>query len=267
MAVCRRKINNGFSKPTGNSKIVVSSNVAETSVTVPGIRYVIDTGLARIASYDHRSRTTRLPVTKISQASCNQRAGRCGRIGPGTCFRLYEEDDLVQRQEFTTPEIQRSNLAEVILQMIVLNLGDPADFPFLEPPKPSAVRDGFMLLRELGGIDNRNRLTSIGRLMAGLPIDPVISRIIIEAKKNDCLKEMTIIAAALAIQDPRVRPAEKEQLADKAHKIFAHQQSDFISLLNIWNGYHQPGRDLLLGKPEAFLLGTFPLFSKDARMD
>lgn len=229
----QRKIFQSFKKP----KIVVATNVAETSITVPGIQYVIDSGLARISRYNVRSKTTSLPVTKISKASCNQRKGRCGRIGPGTCVRLYSEEDYEARPQYTLPEIQRSNLAEVILQMIALRLGHPADFPFIDPPLTNAVREGYRLLRELGAIDRKNRLTATGRIMADLPIDPCISRIIIAAKEHNCLREIKIISAILAIQDPRIRPAEREQDADTAHKNFAHPHSDFISLLNIWNRF------------------------------
>ncbi len=220
-------------------KIVVATNVAETSITVPGIRYVVDTGLARIATYNARAKTIGLPVSKISKAACDQRKGRCGRIGPGVCVRLYAEDDYLGRPEYTLPEIQRSNLAEVILQMIALGLGDPAVFPFIDPPHRSAIRDGYALLRELGAISDRNHLTAHGKIMADLPIDPCISRIILEARDNNCLKEIKIIATALAIQDPRIRPAEKEKDADAAHKLFAHPHSDFLALLNIWNLFHQ----------------------------
>ncbi|BDD87107.1 ATP-dependent RNA helicase HrpA [Desulfofustis limnaeus] len=221
-------------KPHHQPKIVVASNVAETSLTVPGIRYVVDSGLARISTYNARSRTVNLPVTAISQANCDQRAGRCGRTGPGVCFRLFSEDDYRNRPAFAVPEIQRSNLAEVILQMIALKLGDPVAFPFLDPPKPLAIREGYRMLRELGAIDDGGRLTEYGSIMAQLPIDPVISRIIIEAEKNNCLTETVIIAAALALQDPRVRPADKEQAADQAHAAFADPRSDFIMLLTIW---------------------------------
>ncbi|MEE4167169.1 MAG: ATP-dependent RNA helicase HrpA, partial [Desulfocapsaceae bacterium] len=230
-----------FSQHNGY-KVVVATNVAETSVTVPGIRYVIDTGLARISSYNPRSRTTVLPVTRVSQASCNQRAGRCGRIGPGTCFRLYSKDDFLSRPEYTVPEIKRSNLAEVLLQMISLKLGNPAEFPFLEPPAPSAVREGYRLLEELDAITINKRLSADGRLMARLPIDPIISRVIIEASRNGCLSEMIIIASALAIQDPRVRPADKEVQADEAHKTFYHPSSDFMVLLAIWNTFSDRNR-------------------------
>ncbi len=221
------------------AKIVVATNVAETSVTVPGIRYVIDSGLARIGTYHTRSRTMRLPITRVSQASCDQRAGRSGRIGPGTCYRLFSKDDYNDRPPYTIPEIQRSNLAEVILQMVALNLGSPYDFNFLDPPQKSAIRDGFKTLQELGAITSEKTLSDYGRTMSRLPIDPVISRIIIEAGNNECLTEIVIIAAALAIQDPRTRPADKEQAADQAHSRFAAPQSDFLALLNIWNGYHE----------------------------
>ena len=221
------------------TKIVVATNVAETSITVPGIRYVVDSGLARISYYNVRSRITSLPVTRISRASCDQRKGRCGRIGPGVCVRLYSEEDYRNREEYTLPEIQRSNLAEVILQMISLDLGDPLTFPFIDSPHPNAVRDGYRLLTELGALDNRVKLTRYGRIMATLPIDPCIARIIIEAGKNGSLHEIRIIASAIAIQDPRVRPADMEKQADEAHKQFAHPQSDFLALLNIWNRFHE----------------------------
>jgi ATP-dependent helicase HrpA len=219
-------------------KIVVATNVAETSVTVPGIRYVVDSGLARISFYNVRAKTTSLPVSRISRASCDQRKGRCGRIGPGLCVRLYSEDDFLDRPDFTLPEVKRSNLAEVILQMISLNLGDPEKFPFLDPPFRNAVREGYRLLKELGAINNSQKLTRRGRLMADLPIDPCVARIIIEAKENNCLREIKIISAALAIQDPRIRPADHEKEADAAHRQFSHPHSDFMALLNIWNQFH-----------------------------
>lgn len=244
------------------NKIVVATNVAETSITVPGIYYVVDTGLARISSYNPRSRVTSLPVTRVSQASCNQRAGRCGRLGPGICFRLYTKDDYLSRPEFTVPEIQRSNLAEVILQMVTLNLGDPQDFPFLDPPDPSAIRDGYRILRELGALTDSRHLTKYGEIMSRLPIDPVISRIIIEADQKHCLKEIAIIAAALAIQDPRVRPADKEQLADEAHKVFSHPQSDFIALLNIWNSYHISDKKFSWSRLKRFCTENFLSFQR-----
>ncbi len=234
-AADQKRIFQSFRQP----KIVVATNVAETSITVPGIRYVVDTGLSRISSYNARAKTISLPIGRISKANCDQRKGRCGRTGPGICVRLYSEDDYKGRPDFTLPEIQRANLAEVILQMISLGLGDPAQFPFIDPPHRNAIRDGYALLRELGALSDRHHLTAYGKIMAGLPIDPCISRIILEAKGNNCLHEIKIIATALAIQDPRIRPAEREKEADAAHKLFAHPHSDFLVLLNIWNHFHQ----------------------------
>lgn len=224
---------------TGKLKIIVATNVAETSLTVPGIRYVIDSGYARISHYNSRAKTTSLPVTKISQASCDQRKGRCGRVGPGICMRLYTEEDYLDRSDYTVPEINRSNLAEVILQMISLGLGDPNSFPFIDPPSRSYVNEGYQLLRELGAINHHKKLTHNGRFMAQLPIDPCISRIMIEANELNCLKEIKIISALLAIQDPRVRPSEKENQADEAHKAFNHPHSDFLFYLNLWNGFQE----------------------------
>jgi len=233
-AADQRRIFQNFSKV----KIVIATNVAETSITVPGIRYVVDSGYARISSYNVRAKTTSLPVCKISKASCDQRKGRCGRIGPGLCIRLYSEEDFHDRADFTLPELKRSNLAEVILQMISLQLGAPEKFPFLDPPFKNTVKEGYRLLRELGAIEGNDRLTKQGRMMADLPIDPCIARIIIEAKDNNCLREIKIISAALAIQDPRIRPADQEKEADAAHKVFSHPNSDFMMLLNIWDQFH-----------------------------
>jgi ATP-dependent helicase HrpA len=224
-------------RPARLRKIIVATNIAETSLTVPGVRYVIDSGLARISRYNPRARTTSLRVSRISRASCDQRAGRCGRTGPGHCVRLYSEQDFQTREQFTQPEIQRSNLAEVILQMISLKLGDPRDFPFIDPPSVNSIRDGYKVLRELGALTTTGTLTEKGRIMAGLPLDPCISRIIIEAAENAALRETKIIASGLSIQDPRIRPLGKEFKADEMHRRFAHKQSDFIGLLNIWDGY------------------------------
>ncbi|MCP3874277.1 MAG: ATP-dependent RNA helicase HrpA, partial [Desulfobacteraceae bacterium] len=232
-----------FSRQVGR-KIIVATNVAETSLTIPGIKYVVDTGFARIPSYSPRTRTTALPVSPISQSSANQRQGRCGRIENGVCIRLFGEDDFGSRPFFTSPEILRSNLAEVILRMISLNLGDVSTFPFIDAPAPKSIQDGFKTLVELGAIKekipkNKTKkgyiLTKTGRLMAKLPIDPKLSRILIEANINGCLKEAIIIATALAISDPRQRPAEKAQTADQKHTLFKDPSSDFITLLNIWN--------------------------------
>ncbi len=240
-----------FSRQVG-TKVIVSTNVAETSLTIPGIKYVVDTGLARIPRYSPRTRTTALPVSPISQSSANQRMGRCGRVENGVCIRLYDENDFTSRPFFTSPEILRSNLAEVILRMISLNLGDVTTFPFIDPPTPKSIKDGFDTLIELGAIKEkkfkRHRpqktrgkkeyiLTKTGRLMAKLPIDPKLSRILIEADKNGCLREASIITTSLAISDPRQRPAEKTQQADQKHALFKDPSSDFITLLNIWNAY------------------------------
>ncbi|PID72836.1 MAG: ATP-dependent RNA helicase HrpA [Desulfobulbus propionicus] len=221
-------------KPSPKRKIIVATNIAETSITVPEIRFVIDTGLARISRYNVRTGTTSLRIAKVSQASCDQRQGRCGRTGPGICFRLYAEEDYTGREPFTLPEIQRSNLAEVILQMVQLGLGAPEKFPFVDPPQSRAIGKGFQQLMELGALTREKRLTQDGRLMASLPIDPRISRIIIEGNRQKALKEITIIAAALSIQDPRVRPLDKEQKADAAHRQFQDTNSDFMFLLNLW---------------------------------
>ncbi len=225
-------------KPSAIAKIVVATNVAETSITVPGIRYVIDSGQARISQYNVRARTTSLPITRISRASADQRKGRCGRVGPGICIRLFSEEDYLERDAYTLPEIKRSNLADVILQMISMQLGSPFEFPFVEPPPSGAIRDGYSLLTELGAIAKNRELTKTGRLMARLPIDPQISRILIAGRANNCIRELKIIAPALAIQDPRVRPADREAAADLAHKKFAHKHSDFLSLLTLWDLLH-----------------------------
>ncbi len=221
--------------PAQVRKIIVATNVAETSITVPGIETVIDTGLARISRYSPRSGTTSLPVARVSKASCDQRKGRCGRIGPGRCIRLYSEEDYLARPEFTLPEILRSNLAEVILQMTALHLPPPSQFPFLDPPAPQAVSEAYRTLRELGALTTEHRLTERGRIMARLPIDPRISRMIIESADLGALREVSIIAAALAIQDPRIVPAEKKEKARQAHLQFAVPGSDLLTLVNIWN--------------------------------
>jgi len=231
-------------------KIIVATNVAETSITIPGIKYVIDTGLARISQYVPRSRTTSLPVVPVSRSSADQRKGRCGRVENGVCIRLYTEEDYANRPLFTQPEILRSNLAEVILRMIALKLGNIADFPFIDRPAEKSIQDGFDLLLELGAIvrmeGNRRsapgyRLTENGRTMARLPIDPRLSRMLIEARKEGCLNPVVIIAAALSIQDVRERPLDKEALADQAHRRFVDPLSDFVTVLNIWHAIHDAG--------------------------
>ncbi|PIE57585.1 MAG: ATP-dependent RNA helicase HrpA [Desulfobulbus propionicus] len=226
-------------RPASKKKVIIATNVAETSITVPGISVVVDTGLARIARYNPGSGTTSLQITRISKASCDQRKGRCGRTGPGTCIRLYSEDNYLLRDDFTLPEIQRSNLAEVILQMISLQLGKPDHFPFIDPPAPRSIHEGYRTLKELGAITPTGRLTRNGSLMATLPLDPCISRIILESAEQKALSEVIIIAAALSIQDPRVRPSSQESKADEAHQRFVDKRSDFLGLLNIWNMLYQ----------------------------
>jgi ATP-dependent helicase HrpA len=227
-------------------KIVVATNVAETSITIPGIRYVIDSGLARIAQYTPRSRTTTLPVVPISRSSADQRMGRCGRVANGICIRLFSEDDYNRRPRFTPPEILRSSLADVILRMTALKLGAVDDFPFIDPPAPKSIRDGYNLLMELGALRKTTRrpaasgpyqLTGKGRMMARLPLDPRLSCMLLEAHGQNCLNDLIIIAAALSIQDPRERPLDKQQAADSAHAQFADPTSDFITLLRIWRAY------------------------------
>ena len=214
-------------------RVVLATNVAETSLTVPGIRYVIDPGLARISRYSRRLKVQRLPIEKISQASANQRAGRCGRVADGICIRLYAEDDFDARPAFTDPEILRTNLAWVVLQMIALDLGEISAFPFVDPPDARAVNDGLALLHELGALDG-TALTPIGRALSTLPVDPRLGRMLVEADRTGCLREVLVIAAALSVQDPRERPVEQRQAADEKHARFAADGSDFLSYLNLW---------------------------------
>ena len=226
-------------EPHSGRRIVLATNVAETSLTVPGIRYVIDPGLARISRYSHRTKVQRLPIEAVSQASANQRAGRCGRLGPGICVRLYSEEDFETRPEFTEPEIQRTNLASVILQMAALGLGDVAEFPFVDPPDERSIKDGVALLTELGALDpdnvgTRKWLTPMGRKLAKLPLDPRLARMVVEADANGCLDEVLIIVAGMSIIDPRERPSGKRAQADEAHQKYMHEQSDFLSWLELW---------------------------------
>ncbi len=231
-------------KPTGGRRVVLATNVAETSLTVPGIRYVIDSGIARISRYSYKSKVQRLPIEAISQASANQRAGRCGRTMPGVCIRLYEESDFLGRDEFTDPEIRRTNLAAVILQMLHLGLGRLQDFPFIDPPDDRFIKDGFTLLQELEAVDNKQKLTQLGRQMARLPTDPRFARMMLEAQKQGALKEVLVIASALAIQDPRERPPEKKQQSDEKHRQWQDEDSDFVALVNLWNGYEEQRQEL-----------------------
>ncbi|HVF64806.1 MAG TPA: ATP-dependent RNA helicase HrpA [Casimicrobiaceae bacterium] len=223
--------------PSNGRRIVLATNVAETSITVPGIRYVIDTGLARIKRYNARNKTTLLAIEKISQASAQQRAGRSGRVQNGVCVRLYGDADLLARPRYTDPEILRSSLASVILRMAALDLGPVAAFPFVEPPTPRAVADGYQLLGELGAVDATNAVTDIGRELARLPLDPRLARIVIAARATGCLPEALIIAAALSVPDPRERPLDRQQAADQAHLKFRDERSDFASLVALWEGF------------------------------
>ncbi len=224
--------------PRGNARrIVLATNVAETSLTVPGIRYVVDSGLARIKRYSWRSKVEQLRIEPISQASANQRAGRCGRIGPGVCLRLYAEDDFKRRPAFTDPEILRSSLASVILRMKALRLDDVEAFPFVDPPSGRAVADGYQLLQELGALDAGNRLTPVGRSLARLPVDPRVARIVLAAHEQQCLAEILVIAAALSVQDPRDRPLQAREAAEAAHAKFNDKQSEFMSWLKLWTWY------------------------------
>jgi ATP-dependent helicase HrpA len=255
--------------PHPGRRIVLATNVAETSLTVPGIRYVIDPGTARISRYSHRLKVQRLPIEPISQASAIQRAGRCGRVAKGICIRLYDEEDFAARPTFTEPEILRTNLASVILQMVDLRLGDVADFPFLDPPDRRQVTDGIRLLDELGALKpvrmgaqskgprtstsgppekgagtGQLRLTPIGRKLARLPVDPRLARMVLEADRNGCLREVTVIAAALSIQDPRERPADRREAADALHARFADERSDFLAYLNLWHHLQDKQKEL-----------------------
>ena len=220
--------------PSAGRRIVLATNVAETSLTVPGIRYVIDAGLARMKRYSVRNKTTLLQIEKVSQAAANQRAGRCGRVQDGICVRLYAEDDFAARPRYTEPEILRSSLASVILRMAALELGDVAAFPFVEPPPARAIADGYQLLQELGAVDAQRALTPLGRDLARLPLDPRIGRIVIAARDAGCLAEALVIASALAVPDPRERPLERQQAADQAHLKFRDERSDFLSLVALW---------------------------------
>jgi ATP-dependent helicase HrpA len=220
-------------------RVVLATNVAETSLTVPGIKYVIDPGTARISRYSHRLKVQRLPIEPVSQASANQRKGRCGRTSDGICIRLYDESDFLSRPEFTDPEILRTNLASVILQMTAIGLGDIAAFPFIDPPDRRNITDGVNLLHELGALDPAEtelsrRLTPLGRKLAQLPVDPRLARMVLEGERNGCATEVMVIAAALSIQDPRERPADRQAQADQAHARFADPESDFSTLLNLW---------------------------------
>lgn len=224
--------------PASRRKIVIATNIAETSLTIPGIHYVIDSGLARISRYNPRTRIKRLPVEPVSQSSANQRKGRAGRVQEGVCIRLYSEEDFNERPLFTQPEIQRANLAEVILRMKAFYLGDIETFPFVQPPTPAAIANGYALLQELGALDQQRSLTGLGEDLARLPIDPTLGRMLLQSQREHATAELLIIAAGLSIQDPRERPLEQKEAAAAAHKQHSDPRSDFLSLLNVWNAVH-----------------------------
>jgi ATP-dependent helicase HrpA len=231
-------------KPHAKRRVVLATNVAETSLTVPGIRYVVDPGAARISRYSARLKVQRLPIEPISQASADQRKGRCGRTSDGICIRLYTEEDFLERPPFTDPEILRTNLASVILQMAAIGLGRVEDFPFLDPPDKRQIRDGIRLLEELGALDAAGRLTKVGRRLAELPVDPRMARMVVEADRLGCAEEVIVIAAALSIQDPRERPSHQQAQADQLHARFADPDSDFVSFLNLWRYLKELQRQL-----------------------
>jgi ATP-dependent helicase HrpA len=229
--------------PSSGRRIVLATNVAETSLTVPGIRYVIDTGVARVKRYAPRNKTTLLKIEKIARANADQRAGRCGRVQAGVCVRLYPQADYEARPRFAEPEILRSSLASVILQMASLELGPVDEFPFVEAPTPRAIADGYQLLQELGAVDERRALTDVGRELARLPLDPRIGRIVLAARERGCLAEALVIASALSVPDPRERPLEKAQAADQAHLRFRDERSDFLSLIHLWQFFAALGHE------------------------
>ena len=234
--------------PHERPRIVLATNVAETSLTVPGIKYVIDPGYARTSRYSGRTKVQRLPVERISRASADQRKGRCGRLSEGVCIRLYSEADYDARPQFTDPEILRTNLASVILQMKAFGLGSVEDFPFLDPPDYRMIRDGYQTLHELAAINEDNELTEIGHALARLPIDPRIARMILAARDEQVMDEVLIIASALSVQDPRERPMDRQEEADAAHQQFRDPKSDFLSYLKLWNWYHEQARHLSQNK-------------------
>jgi ATP-dependent helicase HrpA len=227
--------------PHAAPRVILATNVAETSLTIPGVRFVIDSGLARVSRYSPRAKLQRLPIEPVSRASADQRKGRCGREGEGICIRLYAETDYAERPQFTEPEIQRTNLASLILQMAALGLGAPAEFPFLEPPDGRLLNDGYRLLAELSAVDGERRITRLGRRMAQLPVDPRLARVLVEGERLGCLAECLVITAFLSIQDPRERPADRLEAADERHSAFADPRSDFVTVLNLWRALGEQG--------------------------
>ncbi|HEY5312658.1 MAG TPA: ATP-dependent RNA helicase HrpA, partial [Pirellulales bacterium] len=239
---------NRIFQPHAGRRIVIATNVAESSLTVPGIRFVIDSGTARISRYSSRQKVQRLPIEPVSRASADQRTGRCGRVGPGVCIRLYSREDYESREAYTPPEIQRSNLAAVILQAKSLGFGRIEDFPFMDPPRPESARDGYRTLFELGAIDERQELTALGRSLARLPVDPRLGRMILGGVDEGCLEPVLVIASALSVQDPRDRPPGREQAADESHARWTDEKSDFLGYLKLWDFYHELKRQLSRGR-------------------
>ncbi len=254
--------------PTQRRKVVLATNIAETSLTIPGIRFVVDTGLARVSRYAAAARTRRLPIEPISQSSADQRKGRSGRVAEGVCIRLYSEKDFLERPRFTEPEIRRANLADVILRLKAFGLGDIERFPFINPPAPKAIRSGYLLLEEIGALATEEAgelsrpLTTIGRELARLPVDPTVGRMILQARTEKALREVLVIAAGLSIQDPRDRPMDKQQAADAAHRRFAHPDSDFLTLLNIWETFHDEFERLSQAKLRRFCRDHFLSYTR-----
>jgi len=249
-------------QPKGGHRIILSTNVAETSLTVPGIRYVIDTGFAKISRYSHRSKIQRLPVERISQASAAQRAGRCGRVSAGVCIRLYDEDVFMSSVAFTEPEIQRTNLASVILQMKMLGFGELSNFPFVDAPDPRLIKDGYRVLEEIGAVDTHNKVTPLGKKVSRFSVDPRIARMLIEANVNGCLKELIIIAAGLSIQDPKDRPLDKQKLADEVHAVFKDEDSDFMGYLKLWSFFKENKKQLTERKFRRLCKANFLSFNR-----
>ncbi len=254
--------------PTPRRKIVLATNIAETSLTIPGIRFVVDTGLARLSRYSPQARTRRLPIEPIAQSSADQRKGRSGRVADGVCIRLYSEKDYLERPRFTQPEIQRANLADVILRLKAFGLGDIERFPFINMPAAKSIRAGYALLDELGALEEAQpgaesrQLTPLGRELARLPVDPTVGRMILQARSEKAVREVLVIAAGLSIQDPRERPMDKQQQADAAHRRFAHPDSDFLTLLNVWDAWHDQFENLSQAKLRRFCRDHFLSYTR-----
>ena len=246
----------------GGRRIVLATNVAETSLTVPGIRYVIDPGVARISRYSLRSKVQQLPVEPISQASADQRKGRCGRTAAGVCFRLYSQDEFSARPEYTAPEIMRTNLAAVILQMLSLKLGDIQKFPFVQRPDQKQINDGYALLFELGAVDRHRRVTRLGKQLSRFPVDLRFARMLVAAGQTGCLAEVLIIASGLSIQDPRERPFEHQKTSDEKHRTYWDEKSDFLAMINLWNSFEEQRQNLSQSRLRKYCAENFLSFMR-----